>query len=171
MQERALFLFNDLLLIAKERNSSHFKLKDQVMFIFSGFFVCWELRCFLFVLKNVHLCTKKLHLALDLLLIIFYVNLSIVDVKSICTLYMLWICKIIGDFFCRIAFQIKIFLYLIVIFFDIGMFLPLHPLYYESRGAVLAEGLSLQKCQSISENCILHIKVIIVTKRFREILR
>ena len=51
------------------------------------------------------------------------------------------------------------------------MFLPLHPLYYESRGAVLAEGLSLQKCQSISENCILHIKVIIVTKRFREILR
>ena len=30
MQERNLFLFNDLLLIAKERSSSHFKLKDQV---------------------------------------------------------------------------------------------------------------------------------------------
>ena len=29
-QERNLFLFNDLLLIAKERSSSHFKLKDQV---------------------------------------------------------------------------------------------------------------------------------------------
>merc|ERR1719237_2015442 len=28
-QERNLFLFNDLLLIAKERSSSHFKLKDQ----------------------------------------------------------------------------------------------------------------------------------------------
>ena len=30
-QERNLFLFNDLLLIAKERSSSHFKLKDQVI--------------------------------------------------------------------------------------------------------------------------------------------
>jgi len=30
MQERNLFLFNDLILIAKERSSSHFKLKDQV---------------------------------------------------------------------------------------------------------------------------------------------
>ena len=29
-QERNLFLFNDLLLIAKERSSSHFMLKDQV---------------------------------------------------------------------------------------------------------------------------------------------
>ena len=33
-QERNLFLFNDLLLIAKERNSSHFKLKDQVSNLF-----------------------------------------------------------------------------------------------------------------------------------------
>ena len=29
-QERNIFLFNDLLLIAKERSSSHYKLKDQV---------------------------------------------------------------------------------------------------------------------------------------------
>ena len=29
-QERNLFLFNDLLLVAKERSVSHFKLKDQV---------------------------------------------------------------------------------------------------------------------------------------------
>ena len=29
-QERNLFLFNDLLLIAKERSQAHYKLKDQV---------------------------------------------------------------------------------------------------------------------------------------------
>ena len=29
-QERNLFLFNDLLLIAKERSTAHYKLKDQV---------------------------------------------------------------------------------------------------------------------------------------------
>ena len=51
MQERALFLFNDLLLIAKERNSSHFKLKDQVMFIFRGFLPL-RIANFLVVLKK-----------------------------------------------------------------------------------------------------------------------